>query len=669
MKDDFDRGRRVGKYEILTRLSVGGMAELFLAFLPGPGGFKKFVALKQILPDVRSDEEFVKMFLDEARITAALSHPNIGQVFDLGRDEASGELYLAMEFIAGQNLAAIQRTVSRAGRRIPLPIAARIARDMCLALSAAHSFVDPAGRPMPVIHRDVAPKNVMVSYSGHVKVIDFGIAKARGRLIRTRTGQSRGTLTYMAPEQLEEKKAIDARTDLYAVGIVLHEMLTGERLFRVDAPGAVLRLDGAALRDPRDVNPEVPEALARATLQALERDPGRRPQTGKAFARAIEEACPRLADEDDLASFMAQLFATQLASSRELFDAAQRESAPEDLSGLVHALADSDDQPLATPTRLPSGAPQDGALATDVPRRPAVAAPWRWGLAGGLALVVVGTLVARPQSSEAPAAVASTRESDAERLPKLRAGRSAAAQVEVGDSLMSRGDFSGARAAYEAAIAMDPQLFSAHAGAGAAARRERKFESALGHLQRALEFEDVSAAARGSVFVDLACTQAQMGDTGGALASLERAKALVKRDWLLGALRFDPELEPLRALPRFRGLVEQLDEQPPRSGAGEVGAPGAEPALALVADARGAMKARDFERAIWLLNRCTQLAPQLPDCHLLLGSAWAHVGGRDLDQTSMERARRSYERFLQLAPPNNPAALKVRRMLEQAGWR
>ena len=147
---EFDRGRKVGKYEILTRLSVGGMAELFLAFLPGPGGFKKFVALKRILPDVKADESFVKMFLDEARITAAFNHANIGQVFDLGEDDQSHELYLAMEFIAGQNL---EQTIKRAAKRevaIPVGFACRVVHDTCLgAPLRAHLHRSRPGRRCP----------------------------------------------------------------------------------------------------------------------------------------------------------------------------------------------------------------------------------------------------------------------------------------------------------------------------------------------------------------------------------------------------------------------------------------------------------------------------------------------------------------------------------------
>src|SRR5512140_684997 len=236
-ENNFDRGRRIGKYEIVTRLSVGGMAELFLAFFAGPGGFRKYVALKQILPDVAKDQDFVKMFLDEARITAAFSHANVGSVFDLGQE--GQELYLAMEFISGQNLQQILKAAYAARQPLPIGFAATVARDACLGLHYAHTFVDRAGTPSPVIHRDVSPKNVMVSYAGEVKVIDFGIAKAKNRLGKTQIGIVKGTRGYMSPEQVKGAP-LDGRSDLFCMGVILYEMLTGEKLFATQSDAAVM---------------------------------------------------------------------------------------------------------------------------------------------------------------------------------------------------------------------------------------------------------------------------------------------------------------------------------------------------------------------------------------------------------------------------------------------
>ena len=300
---------------------MGGMAELFLAFTSGPGGFRKFVAVKQILPDIKKDEQFVKMFLDEARITAAFSHANIGQVFDLG--EEGGELYLAMEFLPGQNLEQVVKAATRQGYPLPMGFIGRVIRDACMGLHYAHHFTDPSGRPAVVVHRDVSPKNVMLTYDGVVKVIDFGIAKARGRLGRTQVGMVKGTSGYMSPEQVQNT-ALDGRSDLFSVGVMLHEMLCGQRLFNGPHEAAVmLQIVEGDIPAPRSINPDVPEALEAVALRALERDVSRRFTSGREMARAIEAALgPELFDEDGVTAVMGDLFAEKRQKTRTLLELA-----------------------------------------------------------------------------------------------------------------------------------------------------------------------------------------------------------------------------------------------------------------------------------------------------------------------------------------------------------
>jgi serine/threonine-protein kinase len=312
------RGKQVGKYEILTRMSVGGMAELFLAFTTGPGGFRKFVALKQILPDVKT-EEFVRMFLDEARITAAFSHPNIGQVFDLGEED--GELYLAMEFLPGQNLEQIMTAASREGTPIPIGFAARAVRDVCLGLHYAHHFTSPSGKKVQVVHRDLTPRNVMVSYDGVVKVIDFGIAKARGRLNRTAVGMVKGTSGYMSPEQVRNQE-LDGRSDLFCAGVVLHELLCGGRVYDTTDEEAMMRqIAHSDMPSPRSLNPQVPEALDAVVVRAMSRDPAQRFATGREMAKAIEQAMgSELFDEEAMGELMRSLFAEKRQKTLALLD-------------------------------------------------------------------------------------------------------------------------------------------------------------------------------------------------------------------------------------------------------------------------------------------------------------------------------------------------------------
>jgi serine/threonine-protein kinase len=362
---DLDRGRRVGKYEIITRLSMGGMAELYLAFLPGPGGFKKFVALKQILPDVRADDSFVKMFLDEARITAAFNHANIGQVFDLGDER--GELYLAMEFIPGQNL---EQVIKRAAKReLPIPIgfAARVVRDVCLGLHYAHHFTDPTGQPMAVVHRDVSPKNVMITWQGQVKVIDFGIAKAKGRLNRTQIGIVKGTSGYMSPEQVKNEQ-LDGRTDLFAAAVMLHELLVGERLFTAPTDAMMmLKIVEGEVPPPTQANPYVTEELSRVVMKGLEKRRELRFGTGREFARAIEQAVPDLFEDEQVAEFMAQLFEDKIAITRSLLEAANAGDDQASVKRAAAGFASEEKEPEAKPPKK-TGSHQARSSATPHPR-------------------------------------------------------------------------------------------------------------------------------------------------------------------------------------------------------------------------------------------------------------------------------------------------------------
>ncbi|MFT3835758.1 MAG: protein kinase [Myxococcaceae bacterium] len=296
------------------------MAELFLAFTAGPGGFRKFVAVKQILPDIKKDESFVKMFLDEARITAAFNHGNIGQVYDLG--ESDGELYLAMEFISGQNLEQVIKRATKREYLLPSEFSCRVVRDACLALHYAHHFVDGAGRPSAVVHRDVSPKNVMVTYTGDVKMIDFGIAKAKGRLNRTQVGIVKGTSGYMSPEQVRGGQ-LDGRTDLFAAGVMLHELLTGQRLFVAPNDAAMMmKIAQAEVTPPREINPGISEQLEAVIMKSLARKPEDRYATGKEMARAIEQASGGMAEEEMLAQIMSELFDDKIQTTRALLEMA-----------------------------------------------------------------------------------------------------------------------------------------------------------------------------------------------------------------------------------------------------------------------------------------------------------------------------------------------------------
>lgn len=314
--------RHLGKYEVLCRLSTGGMSAIYLAHQTGLAGFKKLVVLKTILPDIGGEEDFVGMFLEEARITAVFNHPNIAQVFELDTDE--GQLYMAMEFVQGCTLVEMARACRQVKEPIPVGFTLAATRDTALALHYAHNFTDARGRKQIVIHRDVAEKNIMVTYEGVTKLLDFGIAKALGRSGRTSIGMVKGTSGYMSPEQIRGEP-LDPRSDIFALGVVMHECLTGLRLFHGKTAEEGMM---AALREevqpPSKWNKEVSPDLDAVVLKALQRDRERRFTTALEFARAIEKAAPGLIwHPEQCGEVVTRHFADRRVETRRLLESAE----------------------------------------------------------------------------------------------------------------------------------------------------------------------------------------------------------------------------------------------------------------------------------------------------------------------------------------------------------
>jgi serine/threonine-protein kinase len=278
---------RLGAYELCERLATGGMAEVFLGRRAGPAGFEKLVAVKRILPHLVDSPAFVQMFMDEARIAALLDHPHITHVYDFGASH--GLYYIAMEYVPGKDLAAIGARARRRRHAISPLVVATIAIASCEGLHHAHEMCGPDGRPLGIVHRDVSPSNILVSYDGAVKLADFGIAQAEHRSGAAGAGVPKGKRAYVAPEQAAGG-TVDRRADVWALGVCLWELLAGRRPFAGRTIGKVLRAIARGAMPPLvRVRPDAPPALCSILERALAPEPEGRWPTAQAMQLALED--------------------------------------------------------------------------------------------------------------------------------------------------------------------------------------------------------------------------------------------------------------------------------------------------------------------------------------------------------------------------------------------
>jgi hypothetical protein len=283
-KDAAIIGERFGKYLIVGELAVGGMAEVFLGVHRGPEGFQKAVVIKRVLPAYSGNPSFVQMFIDEARIAARLEHPNIVRTYEFG--EADGQYFTTMEYLPGEDLAKVLDKLAFGRQQLPLHIAAGIVANVCSGLHFAHQLTDTSGRPLSLIHRDINPANVIVTYSGEVKLIDFGVAKTTTS--ETQTGTIKGKVAYMSPEQLLAR-GVDQRSDVFSTGVVLWELLTGRPLFLRDSEAATMyAIMNDPMRAPSRVRPEIPRELDAISMRALARTPADRYDSAEEMGMDLE---------------------------------------------------------------------------------------------------------------------------------------------------------------------------------------------------------------------------------------------------------------------------------------------------------------------------------------------------------------------------------------------
>lgn len=307
-----------GSYQLLRRLATGGMAQIYLARQKGPEGFEKLLVVKRILPHLAENADFVRMFLDEARIAARLNHPNIVQIFNLGAQDDS--FFIAMEFIHGEDVRRVWKRSEQLGKSMPIQMVCRVIMDACAGLDYAHKKTDPqTGKPLGIVHRDISPQNILITFEGGVKVVDFGIAKAADQATVTRSGVLKGKYSYMSPEQASGKK-VDNRSDIFALGVVLHELLTGQRLFkRANDIQTLHAVTECEVTPPSQLNPRLPRDLDAIVMKALAKDPANRYQEAIHLQMALEDwlITHKLPSSSaHLAAFMEELYSERLAEER-----------------------------------------------------------------------------------------------------------------------------------------------------------------------------------------------------------------------------------------------------------------------------------------------------------------------------------------------------------------
>ena len=308
---------RLDRFELIADIASGGMATVYLARLSGVAGFQRLVAIKRLHPHLAREREFVDMFLDEARLAARIHHPNVVPIQEIGQSERG--YYLVMDYIEGDTAARLFARAAQSGSSVPLEVATRIVLDALAGLHAAHVLKDDNGSPLEIVHRDVSPQNILVGVDGTSRLTDFGVARAAARLSSTRSGQLKGKLAYMAPEQARGG-ALDRRADIFAMGIVAWEAFAFRRLFKGDGDAETLnRVLYEPIPSLKAAAPHIPDSLAAVVMKALDRDPEKRFSTAADFADALEDAAravQKVGSAREVAAFLESMVGTDLTQTR-----------------------------------------------------------------------------------------------------------------------------------------------------------------------------------------------------------------------------------------------------------------------------------------------------------------------------------------------------------------
>ena len=383
--------QRIGRYEVLTELAVGGMAVVYLAIEHGDHGLQRPVVVKQILPRHTRDDSFRRMLLQEAKIAARISHPNVVQIHELGAED--GLPFIVMEYLGGVNLREVTRKAAEAGRPVPVGVALGLCIQACAGAHAAHELHGPDGQPAQLVHRDLTPHNLVVNPEGHLKVLDFGVAKASFSQEKTRTGVLKGKVSYMSPEQLYQKP-LDRRSDLFALGSVLWELLEGRALFRRDTEIATMHaVLNMAIPDLSERRSDVPPELMAAMKKSLRRNPDQRYASADEMRKALVEVASAKGIDvsvDSIGEFIGGLMQELLANREQLVKSmvARSVRSPRDVTETASTMVDAPMEGRGTPA---------SSVAADLPvtitaRAPPPRLAWKGPVLGAAVAVLALSL-------------------------------------------------------------------------------------------------------------------------------------------------------------------------------------------------------------------------------------------------------------------------------------
>ncbi|MCJ7594337.1 MAG: protein kinase, partial [Desulfobacterales bacterium] len=371
-----------GKYLLLEKVAVGGMAELHRARITGTQGFEKLVAIKKLLFHLTDETDLVDAFINEAKLAALLQHQNIVHIFDFGCME--GSYFIAMEYLSGKDLRLIMDKAGEGGSPLALDHALYITSRICEGLEYAHKMKDFQGNPLNIIHRDISPQNILITYDGEVKIVDFGIAKAAGKNTKTKDGVIKGKVAYMSPEQASGK-AIDKRSDIFSAGILLYEMLTGRQMFRGDAMEVLALVQEANFEPPEDLGHALPARVLEILHRALARNPEDRYQSCGDMLSDLEEYIYQNAlrpTTRSLAQYMQALFHQDIAGEEQFMRDTMR----------MRILHDSEPETEIQVSRKSVEKTRE-LSPSEIPGKPGRKIPW-FAVLTGMGVVIVGLLFA-----------------------------------------------------------------------------------------------------------------------------------------------------------------------------------------------------------------------------------------------------------------------------------